>query len=904
MRNEQPRAVVLVGPPKTGSTHVQSFLAANQDQLLKFGWQWPRAVDGGRAGPKSFANLVGALANSSCREEIWTDAPTVVDAVMKLCHGTKGEKDAYQRQHTRVLDAFRREFQRIASAGLNLILSAEDLAYLDGDDAGAQHARNLLRHDLLAPFGSRVTVAITYRTPRASALQSVYAEDVEWAANGVRAASDALAPLSAWFAARLHSGALLRSPPWSGSMNPGRLASAFETSGFRIAVISSAGVQRDGVDVTDAVACELLSTPCVRGKAHWSTYKRARTAEMHYDGVAHDMEALVPRLMHAAGCDPPPRTDSYSPPSEKESKELESVHGAVVRCSDLRALDELLAALDVPFVARFGGRMLHWDAHAEATERNAGRTYCELDLSVDATWAALRRSAEARGYNCGDGRDFNDWARAAARAARQRRGGRQAHTQETHSEEEAPASTSSGDVKLTAPGRQSLRGRHGVLAALRRGCKPTTVCSLQLQPPAAAAAVQRERAAWSSCALAHDDDREDDAPPRVAYVLLASPFKRDAGRGQGIVHGEDVLRMHLMALRRTASAVAHLLIMLPSESARGIAWESRVAGDYLDVMEEAMLLPFPADLVRLPNNTLGSYGMGLSAYSMHRDAFDLYVFAEDDYVPVRPRFDEALVRMHAAAFGQKPGVLAGLLQGRPVEPTSQWLLHCESAHVMSSVTLRHLFDHVYGGGFGGHVIEHALSVLAAEGVCRPERREGCHQLDLPSWENSPFDRIQLAFGALLRDASIEARDWTAAYRAPYYDHVNVVDWSGAAQNFTVHPERALIAPLQWVFTRHIKVCCATFDCTYLKDQRGDQPGSCSLPRNPSPQRLSHFECCPSSVKHLLVHRYLAPHWDASLPRSQADVRDAQQERLRDRVGECAPLQPEALVVEGRTIQPK
>ena len=120
-----PRAVILLGPPKTGSTHLQSFLAANQANLHRAGWEWPHGVDGQPAGPKSYANLVGALTNRSCRTTFWTEAPTLVDAIMSYCHGTNSEKVAFQGAPAPVLAAFRQEFRRIANANRNLVLSAE-----------------------------------------------------------------------------------------------------------------------------------------------------------------------------------------------------------------------------------------------------------------------------------------------------------------------------------------------------------------------------------------------------------------------------------------------------------------------------------------------------------------------------------------------------------------------------------------------------------------------------------------------------------------------------------------------------------------------------------------------------------------------------------------------------------
>ena len=77
------------------------------------------------AGPKSYANLVGALTNRSCRTTFWTEAPTLVDAIMSYCHGTNSEKVAFQGAPAPVLAAFRQEFRRIANANRNLVLSAE-----------------------------------------------------------------------------------------------------------------------------------------------------------------------------------------------------------------------------------------------------------------------------------------------------------------------------------------------------------------------------------------------------------------------------------------------------------------------------------------------------------------------------------------------------------------------------------------------------------------------------------------------------------------------------------------------------------------------------------------------------------------------------------------------------------
>ena len=121
------------------------------------------------------------------------------------------------------------------------------------------------------------------------------------------------------------------------------------------------------------------------------------------------------------------------------------------------------------------------------------------------------------------------------------------------------------------------------------------------------ARTEQEGRLWSRCAPADDGAAATAAATAAttAYVLLTSPFARSAGREQGPVQAEDVLRMHLLALGRTAgAAVAKLMVAVPSERQRGDAWEARVAGDYLDVQPEAAELPFassPNSAARTPH---------------------------------------------------------------------------------------------------------------------------------------------------------------------------------------------------------------------------------------------------------------------------------------------------------------
>ena len=62
------------------------------------------------------------------------------------------------------------------------------------------------------------------------------------------------------------------------------------------------------------------------------------------------------------------------------------------------------------------------------------------------------------------------------------------------------------------------------------------------------------------------------------------------------------------------------------------------------------------------------------------------------------------------------------------------------------------------------------------------------------------------FGLLLKHAGVTMRDWSAAYRVPYWNHRSLVDWSGAMHGFAVPSNRVLIAPSQYLFHDEIKLC--------------------------------------------------------------------------------------------------
>jgi len=226
----------------------------------------------------------------------------------------------------------------------------------------------------------------------------------------------------------------------------------------------------------------------------------------------------------------------------------------------------------------------------------------------------------------------------------------------------------------------------------------------------------------------------------------------------------------------------------------------------------------PLEVLQMPNNSLGSYGEFLHAFATTRGRFDYYIMTEEDYVPSNPYVTDELVRIYRLAFpGKQYGMLAGVLQGQPVEKSSSYSLHAEGSHIMSASSLSHLFDHTYSTvGWKGSMADRMSFLRNAS-----KREHPCFY----------FSGVQLGFGLLLSDAGILIRDWVSHYRTPYWNHGRIFDWSAAATNFSyvslklahraiemgenkLAAQGALFVPVQWLFEQNAVVCCYPTDlCT-------------------------------------------------------------------------------------------
>ena len=327
-----------------------------------------------------------------------------------------------------------------------------------------------------------------------------------------------------------------------------------------------------------------------------------------------------------------------------------------------------------------------------------------------------------------------------------------------------------------------------------------------------------------------------------AYVACGNPFikpvaggkKQTAQSNDGMVPSGAMLQLHVEVLSKLqTSRIDALLVTMPTERNASNLWRN-----YTQVGELARRLRYPLEVMEVGNNTLGSYGMFLHAFAVHRRRFSFYVMSEIDYVPLIHHFDAVLMELVASAFKGRPGFLTGMILGRPVESRSRYGLHPESSAVATTATLEQIFKCIYGASAqpwmrkAGPCVRDPAYCSVSDFMAYLVQTKGSKYRTSDHGDPATVKRyrmyhVQEGFGLLLRDARVPMIDWTNLYRVPYWNHREpVIDSTGGEHN-GVPVDRVLFGPIQQLFRLQ-----------YMRNCRGlDRP---CLVRD----WRTHFDCCP------------------------------------------------------------
>ena len=333
-----------------------------------------------------------------------------------------------------------------------------------------------------------------------------------------------------------------------------------------------------------------------------------------------------------------------------------------------------------------------------------------------------------------------------------------------------------------------------------------------------------------------------------AYVACGNPFvkpvaggsKQTAQTNDGMVPSGSMLQLHVEVLSKLqTSRIDALLVAVPTEKNASNMWRN-----YTQVGELARRLRYPLEVMEVGNNTLGSYGMFLHAFAVHRRRFSFYVMSEIDYVPLIHHFDAVLMELVESAFKGKPGFLTGKNMGKPIDPTSRYSMHPESSAVATTATLEHIFEHIYGATAGwmrkaSPCVRNPAHCSVSDYMVYLVHTKGSKYRT--SGEPAMVKRyrmyhVQEGFGLLMHEAKVAMIDWSNLYRVPYWNHREpVVDETGGAHN-DLPVDRVIIGPIQQLFRSQ-----------YMRNCRGlardwSHEDSCLIR-----DWRTHFDCCrPSS----------------------------------------------------------
>ena len=278
-----PHAVVHLGPAKTGSTHIQSFFAANVAGFHAHGWAYPFlfgsrpcalkttvdkngyalavSLNGAPGTPDEHseyqqnlrAGLLmmarAAVANTSWCPRLDVATRRAVQGATTVLGVTALVKRWWVRQFARLANA------SLAGGAKSLLLSDEVFGSIH-DPGKRNPCTAFLAPSLRAAGFVRRTAVLMYRTPVVSHTRSLFNQAYQQGnLRGVMLKRDvalrggdfnATAPRQMVNFAKAYR----------------RMVGEWGAAGFEVVVVDLAGVAAAGLDEADAVACEVMGLPC------------------------------------------------------------------------------------------------------------------------------------------------------------------------------------------------------------------------------------------------------------------------------------------------------------------------------------------------------------------------------------------------------------------------------------------------------------------------------------------------------------------------------------------------------------------------------------------------------------------------------------------------------------------
>jgi len=267
---EERRIVFMAGPHKTGSTSIQVNLATWSLNELLGNWRW--GINNTDCVFENISKL--RQGRDPAKRKIELRFAKGYSPLMNLLAETGNSYPRNEKDQSALIQCYKNQLNALWQDGYNLVLGSEaaDFGLRKKVDAqkfvhGILSIMPIVRKKDFS-ITERITFVVTYRYPRVDHYISY------WHMAGNPPA------LREW---------TLETPYELHPLNPLGLAKFYLDFGFHVVILDSSGLYQERVDLSNAVACDILKVPCVNSQIMYNPHP----PEIRNHGDDNDMNDLT-----------------------------------------------------------------------------------------------------------------------------------------------------------------------------------------------------------------------------------------------------------------------------------------------------------------------------------------------------------------------------------------------------------------------------------------------------------------------------------------------------------------------------------------------------------------------------------------------------------------------------------
>lgn len=277
MKTSNVARAMPTGPHKTGTTSIQNNLMkwTSPDQNIIKHWEWPVPSEVIEIETKDEQNW-----RWNAGKGFYALSESLRDSQH---YQIKGRKLFLHYSSNELLKFYKTEFLKTWVKGKNIVFGSEAFDFIIKDINGVDMINGLKalmpwRIDDININGSDndITVVVTYRLSRIKHLISIW-----------RQTKKETEPFEKWMKTTLNN---------LGALDSLGLANAFILQNLKVSLLDSSGLAAEGVDISNAVACDVLDAPCTNDKQLVGTKPVVMNTKVDFQGKVNLSEEQLDEM--------------------------------------------------------------------------------------------------------------------------------------------------------------------------------------------------------------------------------------------------------------------------------------------------------------------------------------------------------------------------------------------------------------------------------------------------------------------------------------------------------------------------------------------------------------------------------------------------------------------------------